>query len=78
MLEELGRNSKNDTSEMLGWSSGKEILELKIGIDSVLDLDGIDDSPDVDRCLTTVKALVIEGSHDFGGIRSTILLAKPE
>lgn len=63
---------------MLGWSSGDEILELEIGVDCMLDLDGVDDSADVDRSLATVKALAIEGGHDFGGIIRTILLAKPE
>ena len=62
---------------MLGWSSSDEILELEIGIDSVLDLDRVDDCADVDRCLATINALAIEGSHDFGSIHRTILLAKP-
>ncbi len=63
---------------MLGWSSSEKILELEIGINSVLDLDRVDDCADVDRCLATVNALAIEGSHDFGGIHRTILLAKPK
>ena len=62
---------------MLALSSSIEALELKIGIGSVLDLSGVDNSADVDRCLTPVNALAIEASHDFGGIWITVLLAQP-
>ncbi|KAL9137730.1 MAG: hypothetical protein Q9175_001077, partial [Cornicularia normoerica] len=78
LLENLRRHSKHDTSEMLRWSSGKKILELEIEVDSVLDLDGVDNSADVNRGLATVNALAIEGGHDYGGIHRTILLAKPK
>lgn len=62
---------------MLGWSSSSQVFELEIGVDSVLNLDGIDDCTDVDSSLATVNALAVESSHDFGGIRCAILLAKP-
>ena len=63
---------------MLGRSSGGEVLELEIGIDGVLDFNGVDDSADVDCCPATVNALTVEGGHDSGGICRSVLLAKPE
>ena len=62
---------------MLGWSSSIQVSELEIGVNSVLNLDGVDNCMDVDSILTTVNALAVESSHEFGGIRCAILLAKP-
>lgn len=78
LLEELRRNPKDETSEMLGWSSSCQVFETEIGVDGVLDLDRVKDTADIDRCLTSINRFTIERSHDRGGVSRAILFAQPK
>lgn len=62
---------------MLAWPSSGQIPDVEFGIDGVLDLDGVDDCANVNRCWAAVEPLAVQRSHYFGCIMRAILLAKP-
>lgn len=62
---------------MFGGTADGEVFELEVAVDSVFDLDGVDNEADVDGGLGAVERFAVEGGHYFYGVCCAVLFAEP-